>query len=220
MKTYQDIREGVYDPNIFKAFFLAGGPGSGKSFVAGKTMKGYGLKTVNSDDAFEALLKKAGLSLKIDITDPKVIATRTRAKEVTKKAQQNYLEGRLGLIIDGTGKDYEKIEKQAAMLRQLGYETHMVFVNTSLETALERNLKRARSVPEDLVTQSWKDVQSNIGKFQRLFAPNNFFIVDNNSANEDVFNKVSKEIRRTLNRKVDNHIAKAWIAKELEAKKR
>ena len=30
---FQDLKEGLYDPNIFKAFFLAGGPGSGKTFV-------------------------------------------------------------------------------------------------------------------------------------------------------------------------------------------
>ena len=27
------LMKGVYDPGIFKAIFLAGGPGSGKSFV-------------------------------------------------------------------------------------------------------------------------------------------------------------------------------------------
>ena len=33
----QDIlNEGARDPGIFKAIFLAGGPGSGKSFVAQK----------------------------------------------------------------------------------------------------------------------------------------------------------------------------------------
>ena len=58
MITYaQFIKEGVYDPNIFKAIFLEGGPGSGKSFVAGKAMCGLGLKIINSDDAFEKYLK-------------------------------------------------------------------------------------------------------------------------------------------------------------------
>ena len=28
------LTEGVYDPGIFKAVFTAGGPGSGKSYVA------------------------------------------------------------------------------------------------------------------------------------------------------------------------------------------
>ena len=52
MKTFQQIREGVYAPHIFKAVFLAGGPGSGKSFVAGRALGGLGLKVSNSDDPF------------------------------------------------------------------------------------------------------------------------------------------------------------------------
>ena len=29
MIDFQELQEGLQDPNIFKAFFLAGGPGSG-----------------------------------------------------------------------------------------------------------------------------------------------------------------------------------------------
>tara|TARA_R110000851_G_scaffold22672_1_gene67120 strand:- start:26 stop:385 length:360 start_codon:yes stop_codon:yes gene_type:complete len=65
MKHFNELQEGVYDPNIFKAFFIAGGPGSGKSFVVRRTTGGLGLRVVNSDDAFEAQLKKANLSLKM-----------------------------------------------------------------------------------------------------------------------------------------------------------
>ena len=65
MLTFQDLQEGVYDPNILKAFFLAGGPGSGKSYVVKRTTGGLGMKIVNSDNAFEKLLKDAGLSLKM-----------------------------------------------------------------------------------------------------------------------------------------------------------
>ena len=43
MNTFRELQEGVYDPNIFKAFFLAGGPGSGKSYVARRTTGGMGL---------------------------------------------------------------------------------------------------------------------------------------------------------------------------------
>ena len=64
MITFTDLQEGVYDPNIFKAFFIAGGPGSGKSFVVRKTTGGLGMKVVNSDDIFEKLLDKEGLSKK------------------------------------------------------------------------------------------------------------------------------------------------------------
>ena len=70
MKTFYELQEGLNDPNIFKAFFLAGGPGSGKSYVVRKTTGGTGLRVVNSDPAFEKLLKDAGLSLKMADDDP------------------------------------------------------------------------------------------------------------------------------------------------------
>ena len=63
----QFIDEGVNDPAIFKAIFLAGGPGSGKSFIVGKTgLTSMGYKVVNSDDAFEVSLKKAGMTMNPD----------------------------------------------------------------------------------------------------------------------------------------------------------
>ena len=52
------LAEGVYDRNIFKAFFLAGGPGSGKSWVSDRTLGGAGMKLINSDIAFESLIRK------------------------------------------------------------------------------------------------------------------------------------------------------------------
>jgi len=41
MKYYQELQEGLYDPNIFKAFFLAGGPGSGKNICSAPSLAGY-----------------------------------------------------------------------------------------------------------------------------------------------------------------------------------
>ena len=63
--TQQEIiNEGVDDPSIFKSVFLAGGPGSGKSFTVGKTgLNSLGYRLVNSDDKFEHALKKAGLEM-------------------------------------------------------------------------------------------------------------------------------------------------------------
>ena len=220
MKTFQELQEGVYDPNILKAFFLAGGPGSGKSYVVKRTTGGLGMKVVNSDDAFEKLLKDAGLSLKMppEEEEPRDVA-RARAKEITSKRKANYVEGRLGLIIDGTGREYDKISKQARELEGLGYDTHMIFVNTSLDVALERNAKRARSVPTPIVTKSWRAVQNNIGKFQNFFK-NNFIILDNNDVDEDMMLRIFKRVRKLANKKVQNHRGKAWIANELRMKKR
>ena len=216
MKTYHELQEGLQDPNIFKAFFLAGGPGSGKSYVVRKTTGGTGLRVVNSDDAFETMLKKAGLSLKMpDEEEVPRDAVRDRAKRVTTKRQEGYLDGRIGLIIDGTGRDYDKIAQQATELKQIGYDVHMIFVNTSLDVALERNAQRDRSVPEPIVVKSWKDVQSNIGKFSQYFR-SNFVVVDNNDANEDVFVQVFKQIKGLLKKKVRNPAAHQWISMEMK----
>ena len=216
MKEFNELQEGLQDPNIFKAFFLAGGPGSGKSYVVRKTTGGTGLRVVNSDDAFETMLKKAGLSLKMPPEEevPRD-AVRDRAKRVTAKRQEGYLDGRIGLIIDGTGRDYDKIAKQATELKQLGYDVHMIFVNTSLDVALERNAQRSRSVPEPIVVKSWKDVQSNIGKFSQYFRAN-FVVVDNNNAKEDVFVQVFKQIKGLLKKKVRNPAAHQWISMEMK----
>ena len=221
MKSFQDLQEGLNDPNIFKAFFLAGGPGSGKSYVVRKTTGGTGLQIVNSDDAFEKYLKIAGLSKKMPASEEKPRdIERARAKKVTKAREEGYVGGRLGIIIDGTGKDYDKIAKQSIQLRQLGYDTHMIFVNTSLDVALERNAKRSRSVPESIAVRSWKDVQSNIGKFSQHFRQN-FIVVDNNDSSKDdgqVFNDVFKQIKGLLKKKVTSPIAKEWVMQQMKGK--
>jgi cytidylate kinase len=209
------LSEGKNDPSIFKAVFLAGGPGSGKSFISSQTTGGFGMKTVNSDTLFELLSKKEGLDLKNFPDEEEMVRNQVRghAKNLTKKQMYNYIKGRLGLVIDGTGKDFDKIKKQRASLESLGYDTYMIFVNTSLDVALERNNKRARTVPEPIVTQSWKDVQNNMGKFQTLFGSTKFKIIDNNTYSSDltIFTQAWKEVMKFVNKPVTNHIAVQWI---------
>ena len=222
---FQELKEGLYDPNIFKAFFLAGGPGSGKTFVTRNAFAGTGLKVINSDNAFERGLKKAGLSLKMpDSEEESRDMVRARAKALTSNMQDLAIEGRLGLVIDGTGRDYDKISYQTRMLKELGYDTYMIFVNTSLEVALERNAQRERSVPEYITTKSWKEVQSNIGKFQNLFGLSNMIIVDNNKSDQElvtiVMDKVGKAVRGLLTQPIKSYTAKRWMASERKAKRR
>ena len=224
-KLNQILAEGVYDPGIFKAFFLAGGPGSGKTFVTKTAFAGTGLKVVNSDTIFERGLKKANLSLKMpDEEEYFRNVVRQRAKSTSATQLDTYMEGRLGLVIDATGRDKNIIQRQHAMLTNIGYDSYMIFVNTSLDVALERNKNRPRSIPEYIVTNSWNGVQANIGQFQRIFSPNKMLIIDNNRSEKELvtqtLSQAAKFIRGQINKRPDNYIAKQWIAKELEAKKR
>ena len=221
----QYLNEGVYDPGIFKAFFLAGGPGSGKTFVTQSAFAGTGLKVVNSDKIFERGLKQANLSLKMpDEEEYFRNLIRQRAKTSATAMLDTYVQGRLGLIIDATGRDLSLVQSQVNMLRNIGYDCYMIFVNTSLNVALERNRTRQRSIPDYIVKTSWQGVQANIGAFQRVFSPNKMLIVDNNRSEKElvtnVVSQASKFIRSRLTTKPENGIALSWIKKELELKRR
>ena len=228
-KTLQEVREyineGVYDPGIFKAFFLAGGPGSGKTFVTQSAFAGTGLKLVNSDVKFERDLRKANLSLKMP-DEEKYFRDRIRqgAKEFVGKQMDTYLKGRLGMIVDSTARDYPSIQRQYNLLRNIGYDCYMIFVNTSLDVALERNRTRSRSIPEYIVQKSWKGVQANMGAFQKVFGHSKLLIVDNNKDDKELvtqtLNTASRFIRSRLRTKPETQIAMSWIKRELEAKKR
>ena len=234
----QVMTEGVDDPGILKCIFMAGGPGSGKSFTAmeifgiDKRLKTSfshtGLKTVNSDSAFEKGLKDNGIDGKklaqIEKEDPELwdkIANnddsiRNKAKAITQLQRKFYEVGRLGMIIDGTGHVYSKIQKNKKHAESLGYDTYMVFVNTSLEVAKERNQNRDRVLSDELLTKSWSDVQNNLGKFQNLFA-NNFRIVDN-TVYKPIGKQVQKAVTTFVKAKIYNPIGKKWIKTARELK--
>ena len=212
-----DLEEGVNDPHIFKAVFLAGGPGSGKSFVAKNILGGTGLRSINSDEVYEYLMKKQGLSLDPEtIFSPQGQEIRDKAKGISRKREATYLDGRLGLIIDGTGKDVSKYQVMAQKLRAIGYDTSMIYVNTSLEVAQQRNKQRERSLEPAKVEKMWNDVQQNLMQFQQIFGAGRFHIIDNSGGLEDLdrqknFDKVYNETQRFLNTPPKNRKALAWI---------
>ena len=211
----QLVLEGVDDPGVLKCVFMAGGPGSGKSYIANEifgvghkvisSVSASGLKLVNSDPAFEKGLKDNGINPKdlgrIEREEPELwdmitakskTSIRGKAKELSDKQKAFYEAGRLGMIIDGTGDEVTKIKKKKDHAESLGYDCYMVFVNTSLEVALKRNAERDRTLPEDLVKKIWKDCQNNLGAFQGMFG-SNFIIVDNTSYSKNVYTSTNKK---------------------------
>jgi len=243
------LKEGIYDKGILKAVFMAGGPGSGKTYVASQifgipnkniNVSASGLKTVNSDTEFEFLLKKYGFETfgtgNLDIDkwpeevfdiiaggdeDSEEMTVRKKAKLMTAKRKKQYMEGRLGMIVDGTGSKFQKIKKEKKQLEAMGYDCYMVFVNTSLEVAHKRNQERTRRLPKDVLEDNWKSVQKNIGGFQALFGSSNFVIVDNSNflkakeAQKKFGKIVKKYIDKFVNKAIKNPIGKAWVRHQI-----
>ena len=120
---------------------------------------------------------------------------RGRAKNITSRKEINSLTGRLGLIVNGTADDLEKIKTVKAELEDLGYDTMMVFVNTSNEVSRQRNVERGKSgnrkVPDgtdkqgnpddspNIRQEKWDLAQKNIGELEKIFGKDGFTVIDN-----------------------------------------
>lgn len=201
----QPLFDGVYDPHIFKAVFMAGSPGAGKSTIANKLFAPTGLKTLNVDN-FWHLYNKIGKPIDYE-----------KHWELYKKQEKNFIAGRLGLLIDGTARNPEKMEEVKNKLEELGYETAMIFVNTRLETSYKRVQQRhqltGRSVDLEFVEKTWNQVQQNIGRLQNLFGQN-FYVVDNESIDTDL-TYVNRAMDRWLSKAPSRPIARQWIQSQL-----
>ena len=207
-----DIDEGINDPGIFKAIVLAGGPGSGKSVVASALgLASMGLRVVNSDMYFTHLMKRKGLSLKMpgDEAEERE-AARLTSKAVTDRRLKSYISARLGVIIDSTSGDQNKTTKILTMLKNSGYDVKIVFIETTLEVAMARNKKRARSVPDAVVEYSWKQAQDVKKILKTLAGAANYHEVDNNKDGRINVSTLAGKLTSWASRL--NSAALEWIA--------
>lgn len=229
----QILNEGVHDKGIFKAVFLAGGPGSGKDYVLANTLEGHGLTEINSDKALEYLMDKTGLDKTMPASEKaKREAVRGRAKNMTELKQRLALMGRNGLIINGTGDDLEKMQRIKDRLEKLGYESSMIMVNTSNEVSQQRNIERGqkggRTVPEDIRQDKWQNAQNARPQFAEMFGQN--YIEFDNSEDlrkagpdvvkqkKDEMNNIFKFVSEFVGKEPQSDTSKQWVAKELQSK--
>lgn len=231
--TYEVLEEGVHDKGIFKAVFLAGGPGSGKDYVMGKTLMGHGLVEINSDKALEYLMDREGLDKKMPESEEEIRNQwRKKAKSVTELRERLALMGRNGVIINGTGEDYEKIAKLKKKLEDMGYETNMLMVNTRDEVSQARNIERGqqggRTVPEKIRKEKWDNVQKSRPEFAKLFG-SNYKEYDNSDdlrvappevrqQKEEELMQLFTDMKKFVDAPAKTEKSQEWIAGEMQKK--
>jgi len=223
--------EGVHDKSIFKAVFLAGGPGSGKDYVLDNTLSGHGLTEINSDKALEFLMDKEGLDKTMPSSEQeKRDLVRGRAKSMTELRQRLALLGRNGLIINGTGDDHEKISRIKDRLEEIGYDTSMVMVNTDDEISKQRNIERGtrggRTVPEEIRKQKWDAVQASRPELAKMFG-DKYMEFDNSEdlrqaspevvkAKKDEMLQLFKNVQQFVTEPPQSEAASLWVAHEMD----
>jgi len=158
------IVESINDKGIFKAIFLTGNPGAGKTYTIDKITDGGIMPRIVNTDKFSTIY---GFS---DDT-----------KQLVRNVLKNYLNGMLPLFIDGTSSDISNVYSRKGILESLGYDTGMIFINTSLETSLQRNRNRDKFVDEDFVKRSYEKIEKNKEYYRKTFG---YFYEVNNDIGE------------------------------------
>ena len=206
------ITESIEDKGILKACWMSGSPGSGKDYVLNRIKSGQiEPRVVNTDKFTEFIAKKLNIDLKPDSNFWKNYGDKT--KKLTKDQLSLYINSLLPLWIDGTSSNPSSAFRRVGILKSIGYDTAMVWINTDLEVAKERNKKREKMVPEDFLIK----VHNQISKLKDYYRSefNNFYEVNNNEGelNNDAILKAFRKVNNFFNSPVENPIGKELIKK-------
>jgi len=180
MKSTEFLDESINDKGIFKAVFLSGLPGSGKSTIISKITDGAtSPRIVNTDKSYEFLMNKNDVEGYDEITwsffGPK-------SKTMNSTMLYNYVNGMLPMFVDGTSANTGALLKRSGLLESIGYDTMMIWVNVDLEQAIARAQGRKRQVEPDFIRRLHKQMEANKAFYQSRFG-GNFIEVDNNNDN-------------------------------------
>ena len=168
------VAEGINDKGIFKAVFLAGHPGAGKTTVLTKVKSGsIEPRWVNTDKVFP-LFKEWWNS-----DWPKVSE---KVKTISKNQLAGYINSMLPLAIDGTAAIASTVMRRKHILESFGYDTAMIFINTSLETSIERALERQKKIGREVKPEFIKSIYNDIQKHKNFYRGkfDTWMEVDNN----------------------------------------
>ena len=210
----QGVDEGVNDPHIFKCIFLFGPMGAGKSTVARPLLSHTGLRSVNLDNFNEMFIKQG--QVPTGHLSPDQLE---KSWQLSQTQQQNFVDGRLGIIIDGSGRNPNTATSVIEKLMPLGYEFMMIFVNVSEATSIARQQSRAnaqqqkwgvgRQVDPTFAKDTYAQVQQNLGRYSAYFGRERFVYVDNE--NTPNLAQATKQVDAFLRAPVTQPEAIQWI---------
>lgn len=205
MKSFSKITETQNKHHgMFKAIFVSGGPGSGKDIVIREAIT-------------EKLATEINATLAISI-----LRDKHRLSEQSKDFRREAIRNRGPLIINGTTSEYEDICNIKEELEELGYDTMMVFVNTSNESSQKRNAGLERMLDENVRLQRWTITQQISDIFNDQFSK--YLEFDNSldlseateqqkAEKQDDISIISEMSNWFFGMPIDNETAELWLYK-------
>jgi predicted kinase len=198
-ELFRDVRKGIglnedFNRGLFKAIFVTGGPGSGKDIIIREAIAESKAVELNSIQAFDLLMDKQKLS------------------EKTNDYRREAIRNRGSLIINGPADDHTRMITIREELEEFGYDTVMVFVDTTNEASKERNEKLTKSITESVRYDKWQLAQSSKEAYRQNFS--NFIDFNNSSSFEEIQEDITDtygKINRFIEDKNYNEIAFSWL---------
>lgn len=204
------INESIEDKGIFKSCFMAGTPGAGKTYTINKVKSGQiEPRMVNTDKFTEFIAQQFGIAPN-DIS-ANWTAYKSKIKSLSSSQLALYINSLLPLWVDGTSSKPQSVFRRQGILKSIGYDTAMIWVDTDLETAIERNAQRERNVPEDFLRDVYKRIKNLKSYYKSEFRF--FYEVNNNNGelNNDAVLEAFRKVSGFFNSPLENPIGKQLI---------
>lgn len=179
------LQENTHQKYMFHAIILAGGPGSGKTWVSDNLFSQMGFQRVDSDDIFSKLKRSKVINNPVtpnlidaykDIKDQE----RLKSYQVSMNRAKTWQNIGKPYVVDITGRRIQTVIDIRQELIEAGYDVYMVFIDTDLNVALQRNQERERKEPENLVRSYWEDAQKAKKIYENIFK-SKFHQINNNT---------------------------------------
>jgi len=136
-----------------KAVFVVGAPGSGKDVIIRGIVNEFAIQEINHNQAYYSLYSDK------------------------RKGESNQITEKSSLVVTGPATDIDTIVYVNEGLKNLGYHTSMVFVNTTNEISEYRNYRLTKPMVESVRYEKWCVAQENLDVYGDIFEE--YMVFDN-----------------------------------------
>jgi len=209
VKLQEALQSGIKQvEHPFKAFFILGPAGSGKTFMKDFMGLPQSFVQVNTDDAVEKVFPKFGLTLKFqdpdsgEEYDQKQEARKLLQQAVSDKTKRKINQA-LPLLFDTTGENPNKMKQIMRQLVDIGYDVAVFTINVPPEFSVETDQYRDRTVGSEIAQQVTNAYQKNVvnyGTYAQMEGERGITILNDNPY-PNLFNVNTGEYRRIMNKK-------------------
>lgn len=203
-----------------KALFILGAPASGKTTFIRKYIDTTVWKWMNIDTIAGLVAKHKGETISA-LDDETRNARYKEAFPLWRKKLSRHQNAGSNIMIDATGRNYERIAALKNELEENGYECALVFLSAELETSMSSNIQRKNTdqgASDIKYTEvAWHDTQLNFRKFAYLF--NDWWHIkreDSEGRRARIAKEIDKFGSRTSRWKATDH-SHAWVVNESAA---